>query len=69
MKVFFCKKDTRFCFVAVAFNKGHAVKLFSKELKLRGEQLHATDTVSEIITEESQAKKGLVYCLLDTSNG
>jgi hypothetical protein len=60
MKIFKCCKDG-VAAIAVAFNRGHAVKLLSKEFEQRGLALSKQDAVIEVNTET----KGEVHILCD----
>jgi len=60
MKIFMCSKDG-IAAIAVAFNRGHAVKLLSKEFEQRGLSLSKQDAVVEVDTDT----KGAVHIISD----
>lgn len=60
MKIFKCCKENIGA-IAVAFNRGHAVKLLSKTFKERGIELSKEDAVIEVPTET----KGEVHILYE----
>ena len=64
MKIFICERYSAGPIFALAFNRGHAVKLINKELERRNyDPLTKDNAVEEVKPEEH--KKGLVMTIFD----
>lgn len=66
MKVYTYTKQG-FTAIALAFNRGHAVKQIAKELESRGLEI-GDEPVSEIDTDDPEFKRGKVFVLSDERN-